>query len=196
MEVDRQVVTELGVRVNPQTQEIRVDGTSLPKPRHVYFLVHKPMGVVSTNRDPARRMRVIDLVPEETRLFTVGRLDQSSEGLILVTNDGELANQLTHPRYGIPKTYRARCWVFQPPRRCRSCGRECTWRKVWRAWRNCRTQGRHSRGAELEIVLTEGRNREVRRVLGPRRAQSVAAAAHCVGAPASWVTCRQVNRVA
>ena len=116
VEVDRQVVTELGFRVDPETQEIRVDGQVLPRPKHVYFLVHKPMGVVSTNRDPARRMRVIDLVPEETRMFTVGRLDRNSEGLILVTNDGELANQLTHPRYGIAKTYRAQVLGFPNPR--------------------------------------------------------------------------------
>ena len=72
-----------------------------------YYAVNKPPGMVCTNRDPSGRARVIDLVPNaKQRLFTVGRLDLNSEGLIILTNDGELANRLTHPRYGVPKTYR------------------------------------------------------------------------------------------
>ena len=78
---------------------------ALPRQAAVHYLVNKPPGMVSTNRDPAGRPRVIDLVPDGERLFTVGRLDMSSEGLILVTNDGELANRLAHPRYGVEKTY-------------------------------------------------------------------------------------------
>src|SRR5437762_12931450 len=89
VEVDRQVITELGTRVNP-SQEIRVDGESLRASKRLYFAVNKPIGVVTTNRDPSGRSRVIDLVPTEERMFAVGRLDRSSEGLILVTNDGEL----------------------------------------------------------------------------------------------------------
>ena len=125
VEVDRRTVTELGTRVDPSQQEIRVDGTPLARSHHVYYLVNKPVGVVSTNRDPDRRTRVIDLVPGETRLFTIGRLDRSSEGLIIVTNDGELANLLTHPRYGIPKTYRAAVLGFPTPETLQKlrCGR-------------------------------------------------------------------------
>ena len=70
------------------------------------YLVHKPAGVVSTARDPQGRRTVVDLVPSPERLYPVGRLDADTTGLILLTNDGELANQLTHPRYGVPKTYR------------------------------------------------------------------------------------------
>jgi 23S rRNA pseudouridine2605 synthase len=108
VEVDREVVTKLGTCVDATRQEIRVDGTPLRKPRRYYYAVNKPVGVVSTNSDPAGRTRVIDLVPGHQRLFTVGRLDRSSEGLILVTNDGNLANRLSHPRYEIPKTYLVR----------------------------------------------------------------------------------------
>lgn len=165
VEVDRQVVTELGFRVDPETQEIRVDGQVLPRPKHLYFLVHKPMGVVSTNRDPARRMRVIDLVPDETRMFTVGRLDRSSEGLILVTNDGELANQLTHPRYGIPKTYRAQVLGFPTPETLQKLRKGVYLAEGVARVAELKARGRHSRGAELELVLTEGRNREIRRIL-------------------------------
>ncbi len=105
--MDRRVVTELGSRVDPSQQEIRVDGQMLPKPKLHYYAVHKPPGVLSTNRDPSGRRRVIDLLPQShLRLFSIGRLDLNSEGLILVTNDGELANRLTHPRYGVRKTYR------------------------------------------------------------------------------------------
>ena len=73
VEVDRETVTVLGTRVDPRRQEIRVDGTPLPKPNNVYYLLNKPAGVVSTNRDPDGRPRVIDLVPSEKRLFTIGR---------------------------------------------------------------------------------------------------------------------------
>ncbi len=106
VEVDRQVVTHLGAKADPQQQEIRLDGQTVARPRLLHFLVHKPVGVVSTSYDQSGRPRVIDLVPRRSeRLFAVGRLDLSSEGLILVTNDGELANRLTHPRYGVQKTY-------------------------------------------------------------------------------------------
>ena len=93
--------------VDPASQEIRVDGEAIRKPQRLYFAVNKPVGVVTTNFDPGGRSRVIDLVPSEERLFPVGRLDRFSDGLILVTNDGAFANRLTHPRYGVSKTYKA-----------------------------------------------------------------------------------------
>ncbi len=108
VEVDREAITELGTRVVANRQEIRVNGVPLAEPRRVYYALNKPVGVVSTNRDPSGRPRVIDLIPAsaQERLFPVGRLDLHSSGLILVTNDGELANRLTHPRYGVRKMYR------------------------------------------------------------------------------------------
>ena len=105
VEVDRQVVTQLGTRVDPEAQEIRVDGERLPDPKRVVYMLFKPVGVVTTNYDPDGRPRVVDLVPGERRLFAIGRLDRMSEGLILVTNDGDLANLLAHPRYGVEKRY-------------------------------------------------------------------------------------------
>ena len=105
VEIDRQVVTQLGTRVDPLRQEIRVDGERLPDPKRVVYMLSKPVGVVTTNFDPDGRPRVVDLVPGEQRLFAIGRLDRMSEGLILVTNDGELANLLAHPRYGVEKKY-------------------------------------------------------------------------------------------
>ncbi|HHC07779.1 MAG TPA: pseudouridine synthase, partial [Actinobacteria bacterium] len=83
-----------------------MDGVPLPvAPELRYWLVYKPVGVVSTVEDPHGRPVVVDLVPDEVRVFPVGRLDRDSEGLMILTNDGELANLLTHPRYGVPKTY-------------------------------------------------------------------------------------------
>lgn len=165
IEVDRKVVTELGTRVDPRRQEIRVDGTPLGRPRTVHYLVNKPAGVVSTNRDPEGRTRVVDLIPSESRLFTVGRLDRSSEGLILVTNDGELANQLSHPRFGIPKTYHARVLGFPTPETLQQLRTGVHLAEGLARVASLRARGRHTRGAELELVLTEGRNREIRRIL-------------------------------
>ncbi len=165
VEVDRETVAVLGTRVDPLQQEIRVDGTPLPKPRQVYYLVNKPVGVVSTNRDPEGRTRVVDMVPSETRLFTIGRLDRYSEGLIILTNDGELTNQLTHPRYGIAKTYRAKV-VGTPTTETLQKLREGVHLAEGMAKvASLTVRSRHARGSELEIILTEGRNREIRRIL-------------------------------
>ena len=97
VEVDGKIVTKLGTKVDPFKQKIYVDGAKLKMPRLKYYALNKPPGVVSTAKDPSGRMRAIDLIKSDQRVYIVGRLDQSSEGLILVTNDGDLANQLTHP---------------------------------------------------------------------------------------------------
>src|SRR5436190_3685253 len=104
--VDGQAVRELGVRVAPDAQKINVDGVPVKLERHVYWLVNKPRGYLCTNHDPSRRPLVIELIPHvEQRVYTVGRLDESSEGLLLLTNDGDLAFRLMHPRFGVEKTY-------------------------------------------------------------------------------------------
>ncbi len=105
VEVDGKVVSEFHVKVDPAVSKISVDGQSLRKQRPVYFAVNKP-GVLCTNRDPEGRPRVIDLVPDSARLFPVGRLDRSSVGLILLTNDGTIATfRLIRNTYGVDKTY-------------------------------------------------------------------------------------------
>jgi 23S rRNA pseudouridine2605 synthase len=166
VEVDRQVVTELGTRVDQSRQEIRVDGVPLPRPKHVYYAVNKPAGVVSTNRDPAGRPRVVDLIPQaHDRLFPVGRLDLNSEGLILVTNDGELANRLTHPRYRVRKTYRVLV-AGQPSREIlQQLRRGIRLAEGLARVADVRIQKQQKHSAVLEMVLEEGRNREVRRIL-------------------------------
>ncbi|MHB1009245.1 MAG: pseudouridine synthase [Propionibacteriaceae bacterium] len=109
VEVNGRVVREQGLRVDPERDVIRVDGARIPPPRrHVYLVVNKPRGVVSTLSDPEGRPTLADLVERRReRLFHVGRLDTDTEGLIILTNDGEFAHRLAHPSYEIPKTYLA-----------------------------------------------------------------------------------------
>jgi len=165
VEIDGETVSELGTRVDPTRQRVRVDGVMLPRPKRVYFVVNKPVGVVCTNRDPSGRPRVIDLVRSDERLFAVGRLDRTSEGLILVTNDGELSNRLTHPRYGVDKTYRARVAGYPPPRLLDKLRRGIHLSDGVARVAAVRVKHRHKDSTDLEIVLDEGRNREIRRLL-------------------------------
>jgi 23S rRNA pseudouridine2605 synthase len=165
VEVDRRVVNQLGAKADPHTQEIRVDGVALARPRLVYFMVHKPKGVVSTNYDPSGRPRVVDLVNYEGRLFTVGRLDMSSEGLILVTNDGELANRLTHPRYGVEKTYQVEVAGTLDRKELDKLRKGVHLAEGFAHVVSAKIIRPYQHSTLLEIVLAEGRNREIRRIL-------------------------------
>ena len=166
VEVDGQTVLELGTRVNRDTQEIRVDGETLASPKLVYFAVHKPSGVVCTASDPAGRTRVTDLLPPETgRVFNVGRLDLESEGLILVTNDGELANQLTHPKHGVEKTYEVQVMGYPDASVLAQIRKGMHLAEGFARAVKVKIKSRRKSGAILEMVLDEGRNREVRRML-------------------------------
>ncbi|PJJ01105.1 23S rRNA pseudouridine2605 synthase [Streptomyces sp. 2333.5] len=108
VEVNGQIVMEQGVRVDPEKDEIKVDGLTVATQSYLFFALNKPAGVVSTMEDPDGRQCLGDYVTNrETRLFHVGRLDTETEGIILLTNHGELAHRLTHPRYGVKKTYLA-----------------------------------------------------------------------------------------
>lgn len=107
VEVDGRIVTEQGVRVDPERAVIRVDGSRIPPARnHVYVVLNKPRGVVSTMDDPEGRPTLVEYLDRrKERLFHVGRLDTDTEGLLLLTNDGEFAHRLAHPSYQVPKTY-------------------------------------------------------------------------------------------
>jgi 23S rRNA pseudouridine2605 synthase len=144
--VGGEVVTDPARDVD-ESSSIDVNGEPIaPEPREVWA-VNKPAGVVSTAREPGSRRAVTELVDSERRLYPVGRLDADSTGLILLTNDGGLANRLTHPRYGVPKTYRVRLAVkledgpTAPAEVSRSGDRE------------------------LEVTIREGRKRQVRRMV-------------------------------
>ncbi|MBU0640411.1 MAG: rRNA pseudouridine synthase [Planctomycetes bacterium] len=174
--VNNEVVDTLPAFVDPQHDHIIVDGARVRPQQHEYFMLHKPKGVICTNRDegdlPAGRrgaeprVRAVDLLPPmKERLFVVGRLDIDSTGLLLMTNDGELAEKIAHPRYGIPKVYRvevrgavandlpaqARKGVYLAEGRVRASEVEIIHRSRERS--------------ALRITLREGRNREIRRLL-------------------------------
>ncbi|MGV9774285.1 pseudouridine synthase, partial [Streptosporangium sp. NPDC003464] len=165
--VDGQVVRRFGARVDPAKQVIHVDGKRLPTmPDLVYLAINKPIGVVSTMSDPDGRPSLADFVADRTeRLFHVGRLDTETEGLILLTNDGELANRLTHPSYGVQKKY----WAKVPGKIERDLGRRL--KKgidledgIAKADSFTLVQ-EHGQQALVEIVLHEGRKHIVRRML-------------------------------
>jgi 23S rRNA pseudouridine2605 synthase len=164
--VDGAIVRQLGTQVDPEKQRIAVDGEAIHAERHVYWLVNKPRGYLCTNHDPARRPLVIELVPKvDQRVYTVGRLDEDSEGLLLLTNDGALAHRLMHPRFGVEKTYLVQV-VGSPSRE----DVQQLLKGVWLS--DGHVKARHvkrlkSQGSStwLRIILSEGKNREIRRML-------------------------------
>lgn len=165
VEVNGEVAT-LGRRVDPEHDRVTLDGATIPvRAGLVYYLLNKPAKVVTTASDPEGRPTVLDLVPGEPRVFPVGRLDWDTEGLLLLTNDGELAHGLTHPSRGVPKTYLAE--VTGTPgraalRRLRD-GVELDDGRTAPA--RARLSQTTPTGAAVEIVIHEGRNRQVRRML-------------------------------
>jgi 23S rRNA pseudouridine2605 synthase len=165
VEVDGQVIAELGVKVDPDRQDIFVDGERLVAERLQYFMLNKPPGVVSTSRDPAGRARVIDLIKTDNRVYNVGRLDQSSEGLILVTNDGDLANRLTHPRYRVEKVYHVQVAGVPAPSELKQLEQGVYLAEGKAKASRVRFLKKVKNSSWIEIVLAEGRNREIRRML-------------------------------
>ncbi|MBY0227726.1 MAG: rRNA pseudouridine synthase, partial [Gemmataceae bacterium] len=166
VKIDGETVRELGTRVDPATQAVVVDGQPVQAERSVYWLVYKPLGYLCTNHDPDGRPRAIDLVPHiSERVYTVGRLDEDSEGLLLLTNDGDLAFKLMHPRFGVRKTYLVQ--VAGKPTRDDVQKLLDGVRLSDGLVRAQRVKRLKSQGEStfLEIVLTEGKNREVRRML-------------------------------
>lgn len=140
--------------------DVRVDGRPVAAETREVWAVNKPAGVVSTAREPGRRTAVVELVQSEARLYPVGRLDADSTGLLLLSNDGELANRLTHPRYEVPKVYRV--LLRRPPseRDLRRLAGGVELEDGPTAPAEVRRLGER----EVEIVLREGRNRQVRRM--------------------------------
>jgi 23S rRNA pseudouridine2605 synthase len=141
---------------------VAVDGKPVaPEPREVHML-NKPAGVVSTAKDTHGRRTVTDLVPSERRLYPVGRLDADTTGLILLTNDGDLANRLIHPRYEVPKTYRAR---VEPPDLTDASLEALRDGVELDDGRTAPADARRAGRGVLEITLHEGRKRQVRRMV-------------------------------
>jgi 23S rRNA pseudouridine2605 synthase len=163
--VGGEVVHDLGRRVDPVSDRVEVDGSRVVlDERRRYWLLNKPAGVVSTAADPEGRPTVVEMVPEQPRVFPVGRLDRDTEGLLLLTNDGPLAYRLTHARYGIEKRYLAeveRLPADGPGRLRKGVELEDGFARPTRV----RVVAGSGRRRMIEVVLVEGRNREVRRLL-------------------------------
>jgi len=104
--VNGERVKEGGLRIDPQKDDIRINGSKVVAPQLVYYLLNKPKGIVSTTADEYGRKNVTSLIPTKDRIYPVGRLDKDTTGLLILTNDGELTNQLIHPKYHVDKVYR------------------------------------------------------------------------------------------
>lgn len=154
-----------GLRVDPAGAEILVDGIRLPAdPGLVHYLVNKPAGVISTARDPRGRPTVVEMVPPRPRVFPAGRLDSDTTGLLLVTNDGDFADLVTHPRYGVAKTYEALVEGAPSRRGLAALRRGVELEDGPARALAVRRVGSDGRRTHLEIEMGEGRNREVRRM--------------------------------
>jgi pseudouridine synthase len=163
--VDGKIVTQMGFKVDPFKQKIAYAGQPIRPPKLTTLVLHKPKSVITTTKDDKGRRTVMDYVKGlDTRVYPVGRLDWESEGLLILTNDGELANLLTHPRYGVPRTYHAIVKgdltgeILEKLRR-----------GVWLAEGKTGpvkvlVKKREREFSVVEVTVHEGMNREVRRV--------------------------------
>ncbi len=163
--VNRKVVDELPAFVDPEKDVITVNGKKIGAARKVYFLLNKPKGVICTNLDPQGRKKAIDIVKARERIFCVGRLDIDSTGLIILTNDSELANRLTHPRYGLAKTYVAGV-KGQAAGGAVEKLKKGVWLSEGKTGRaSVKILKRSYKQSLLEITIRQGLNRQVRRML-------------------------------
>lgn len=164
--VDGKQVTTLGTAVDPDKSEIHCNGIPVRRQRKIYYLLNKPKGYVCTNRDELDRMRAVDIIKNiSQRIYTIGRLDKESEGLIILTNDGDLANKLSHPKYEIKKTYFVEVdgYLSNETIKALETG-------VWLSFGKTRpviikNVHKGKQRSRFEMVLKEGKNREIRRML-------------------------------
>jgi 23S rRNA pseudouridine2605 synthase len=159
-------VASLGDRVDPARDRVRVDGTTLNlDPGVRYYAFNKPAGVVTTLADPQGRRDLTEFVPDGPRVVPVGRLDRDSEGLLLLTNDGDLANRLTHPRFGVEKEYLAEVDGLPTARRLARIRDGVELDDGPARALEARTAGASGGRGAVRVVMVEGRKREVRRLL-------------------------------
>jgi 23S rRNA pseudouridine2605 synthase len=158
-------IAVLGRRVDRDIARVEIDGVPVPVAADlVSYLLNKPSGVVTTASDPQGRPTVVDLVPADRRVFPVGRLDYDSEGLLVVTNDGELTQLLTHPSHGVPKAYLAEVVGVPTAGELRRLREGVELDDGLTAPARVAVVARDGGAAALEVVIHEGRNRQVRRM--------------------------------
>lgn len=166
--IDGNIVTTLGTKVDPGLQRVEVDGVVIKAKllRRRYYLLNKPAGVVCTNEERETRKRAVDLISdrERGRIFTVGRLDEDTLGLVILTSDGEFANKVMHPRYGIPKTYQAKVEGRIDDESLTSIREGVYLAEGRTTGARVVVQRRGPKLSTVLITIWEGKNREVRRV--------------------------------
>jgi len=163
--VNRKVVDRLPAFVDPEKDVITVNSKKIHAAQKVYFLLNKPRGVICSNRDPEGRKKAIDIVSARERIFCVGRLDIDTTGIIILTNDSELANRLTHPGYGLAKTY-----VVRVKGEIHGEAVEKLKRGIWlaegkTARSSVKILKRSHKESLVEIAIWQGLNRQIRRML-------------------------------
>src|SRR5947209_184523 len=159
-------VIQLGARADPDADRVAVDGVAVDLSHDaVTYALNKPSGIVTSASDPAGRPVVVDLVPEQPRVFPIGRLDIATEGLLLLTNDGDLAQVVTHPRHGVEKTYVVEVPGALGPRELGRLRRGVELDDGPTAPARIGKVSRSSDGTLFEITIHEGRNRQVRRMV-------------------------------
>ena len=166
--VNGNVLDNPGTLVDPDTDHIRVNGKALPDPQdHVYFLMYKPRGTITSRKDPEGRKSVIDLLGDiETRIEPVGRLDFDTEGALIFTNDGELAHKLTHPSTKVPKRYVAKVWRTPNDRALERLRKGVHLEDGKTAPCKVRVlESTEGGNARVELTVIEGRNRLIRRMM-------------------------------
>ncbi|CAN5749439.1 pseudouridine synthase [soil metagenome] len=163
--INGETVTTLGTKANPATDEIRVDGKVLrvESPRHL--MLNKPKGYITTTSDERGRLTVMDLVTASERIYPVGRLDRDTEGLLILTNDGELANRIMHPRFGLEKEYEVLTSIYPSPDQLRRLRSGPTVDKHRVVPSDARVQRETSNGVILRVVIREGTNHVVRKMM-------------------------------
>lgn len=165
--VNGKVVTELGTKVEPKRDRIAVDNKLIKAEKYLYILLNKPKGVITALEDPQGRKTVADLVDKiPERIYPVGRLDYNTEGLLIMTNDGDLTNTLTHPSSEIPKTYLAKVQGYPPEEKLDKLrvGIKLEDGMTAPAKINIIAIDQEKELTTLEIVIHEGKNREIRRM--------------------------------
>ncbi len=164
--IDGVEVRQMGVLVDPETQEIRFDEEIVVIEKPVYYAVHKPSGYLCTNYDEFGRRTVVSMIKDKhnRRLYTVGRLDEDSEGLILVTNDGDFSNRVTHPKFGLEKVYDLKlrgCLTQEDLDRVR----KGVWLSTGKTQRMfTKILKRSKQMTTVRVVIHEGKNRQLRRI--------------------------------
>jgi 23S rRNA pseudouridine2605 synthase len=165
--VNGAVVTKLGSQADMGKDKIKVDGKLIARPALTYLLFHKPAGIITSLHDPEGRPHLgewLETLGKKGRLFPVGRLDFNSSGLLLLTNDGELAQKLTHPRYGVSKVYRVKVHALPSERELERLRKGIQLEDGWTAPARARIVEVLKKKAWIELELREGRKREVRRM--------------------------------